>query len=111
APAGWAGAHPPGRGRAGGTGGHARSPPGARIPRRRGRPRGGGPSPRGAGEAAAARAVEEEGRPTVDLLLTDVIMPGLSGREVPRRMRERQPNARVLYMSGYTDDVLATHAP
>ena len=62
-----------------------------------------------AGDAASALRLVEEERPTVDLLLTDVIMPGLSGREIARRMRERQPNVRVLYMSGYTDDVLATH--
>jgi PAS domain S-box-containing protein len=41
-----------------------------------------------------------------DLLLTDVVMPGLSGPELSARLRERATGLTVLYMSGYTDDVL-----
>jgi DNA-binding response OmpR family regulator len=40
----------------------------------------------------------------LDLVLTDVIMPGLSGRELADRLRVSQPRARVLFMSGYTAD-------
>ena len=40
---------------------------------------------------------------TVDLLLTDMVMPGSSGRELARRVLERHPGIRVLYMSGYSD--------
>jgi CheY-like chemotaxis protein len=40
----------------------------------------------------------------VDLLLTDVIMPGMSGPELVRLVRARWPEVRVLYMSGYADD-------
>ena len=58
--------------------------------------------------AAALRLVDAE-RPRVDLLLTDVIMPGLSGRDVAREMRARYPDVRVVYMSGYTDDILSRH--
>jgi len=36
-----------------------------------------------------------------------VMMPGLSGRELARRVTERSPKTRVLYMSGYTDNVIA----
>ena len=42
----------------------------------------------------------------VDLLLTDVVMPGLSGQELARLARERWPDIRVIYMSGYSDDEL-----
>ncbi len=43
----------------------------------------------------------------IDLLLTDVVMPGVTGREVAERMSEARPDIRVLYMSGYPDSLIA----
>ena len=41
-----------------------------------------------------------------DLLITDVVMPGVNGWELGRRLRQRWPSLRVLYISGYTEDVV-----
>ena len=45
----------------------------------------------------------------IHLLLTDVIMPNLNGRDLARRLRAIRPQIRHMYMSGYTADVLAPH--
>jgi two-component system cell cycle sensor histidine kinase/response regulator CckA len=43
---------------------------------------------------------------TIDLMLTDVIMPGMTGRELAARLTPIRPEAKVLYMSGYSRDVI-----
>jgi two-component system, cell cycle sensor histidine kinase and response regulator CckA len=54
------------------------------------------------GEEALRVCEHLEGR--FDLLLTDVIMPGMSGRELAERLTAIQPHVRVVYMSGYSGD-------
>jgi PAS domain S-box-containing protein len=56
-------------------------------------------------ERAEVLAREHNGN--IDLLLTDVVMPGTSGRELARRLTAGAPKLRVLFMSGYTDNVIA----
>jgi CheY-like chemotaxis protein len=51
----------------------------------------------------------EQHRGSIDLLVTDVIMPQMSGRELAQRLKLQQPSLKVLYISGYTDDMLAHH--
>jgi two-component system cell cycle sensor histidine kinase/response regulator CckA len=58
------------------------------------------------GEAALAAAESL----TIDLLVTDVIMPGMSGGELAKRLEERQPGVRVLFVSGYAGEALARQA-
>jgi two-component system cell cycle sensor histidine kinase/response regulator CckA len=43
----------------------------------------------------------------IQLLLTDVIMPKMSGRELAQRLTAKSPELKVVYMSGYTDDIIA----
>ncbi len=53
------------------------------------------------GEALRLAATESG---PIHLLLTDVMMPGIGGKELVRRLREKRPETRVILMSGYTDD-------
>jgi PAS domain S-box-containing protein len=51
----------------------------------------------------------EKGEDAIDLLLTDVVMPGMSGKELHERLKEKQPDLKALFMSGYTEDIIAHH--
>jgi two-component system, cell cycle sensor histidine kinase and response regulator CckA len=46
---------------------------------------------------------------TFDLVITDVIMPGLSGKDLREKLLAIRPDIKVLFMSGYTADVIARH--
>lgn len=56
------------------------------------------------GEDALELAATHQG--PIDLLITDVMMSGMNGRELGERMAEARPGLRVLYMSGYTADLI-----
>jgi PAS domain S-box-containing protein len=58
-------------------------------------------------EAALDIATRYSG--TIHLLLTDVVMPGLNGRELASRLATLRPDARVIFMSGYTGDAVTRH--
>ena len=45
----------------------------------------------------------------IDLLLTDVVMPNVNGRELYDQLLEIRPDLKVLFMSGYTEDIIAHH--
>lgn len=59
------------------------------------------------GAEALAHAADHGGK--IDLLLTDVVMPGMNGRELVERFRRRWPLVHVLYMSGYTGDAVVRY--
>jgi signal transduction histidine kinase/ActR/RegA family two-component response regulator len=61
--------------------------------------------------ASGAEAVERERHTAepIHLLLTDVVMPGLDGREAAERILAKRPGTRVLYVSGYTRDAINRH--
>jgi PAS domain S-box-containing protein len=59
-----------------------------------------------AGNGIEALEVASRFEGGIDLLVTDVIMPGMAGGELVRRMAEVRPATKVLYVSGYTDDAL-----
>jgi two-component system cell cycle sensor histidine kinase/response regulator CckA len=60
----------------------------------------------GAADAAEARAVFLE-NPSIDVILTDVVMPGESGPECVRSLQVDHPDLRAVYMSGYAEDAIA----
>ena len=62
-----------------------------------------------ASDAEVALRVARGAPTTIDLLLTDVVMPGLSGGQLAEILTEERPGLRVLFMSGYTDDALGPH--
>ncbi len=56
-----------------------------------------------------ALEIVEQYRHTIDLLLTDIIMPEMNGRVLAQKVVSLRPNIKVLFMSGYTGDILAHH--
>ena len=61
----------------------------------------------GSGDEAISLAVEYKER--IDLLLTDVVMPGMNGAELARQLVLHRPEMKVLFTSGYTDDAITRH--
>ncbi len=60
-------------------------------------------------DGESALRIVEDRRERLHLLLTDVVMPKMGGRELARRLISRHPDVKVLYMSGYPDDALGEH--
>ncbi len=52
--------------------------------------------------------IEEKGL-KFDLVITDVVMPNMSGKELANRLQRNQPDLKILYMSGYTDNAIVHH--
>lgn len=62
-----------------------------------------------AGHGSEALSLFEQHQGLVDLLVTDVVMPQISGRELAEQLKAFQPQLKVLFMSGYTDDSIVRH--
>jgi two-component system, cell cycle sensor histidine kinase and response regulator CckA len=52
----------------------------------------------------------EQFRGKIDLVLTDVVMPGMNGREMARKLTERHAGLKIMFMSGYTDNPVLREA-
>ena len=59
--------------------------------------------------SGGAAALETYGGEPIDLLVTDVVMPSMSGREVADRLSARRPGLRVMFMSGHADATIVKH--
>jgi CheY-like chemotaxis protein len=62
-----------------------------------------------AADGPEALSVAEQHASAIHILVTDVVMPGMSGRDVGRQLAARRPDMRVLYLSGYADDSIVHH--
>ena len=58
--------------------------------------------------AEATRRCDEHSGP-IDLLMTDVVLPGMGGRELAQKLTALHPEMKILFMSGYTDDAVVRH--
>jgi CheY-like chemotaxis protein len=57
-------------------------------------------------DGAEAQQIAQQNGHFLHLMLTDVVMPGISGLELARRLAPLRPKMKVLFMSGYTDDAI-----
>ena len=64
---------------------------------------------RGAANGGEALLMVEEGGLRPDLLMTDVVMPGMSGKTLTERLLRIKPDLKILYMSGYADHAIIAH--
>lgn len=62
-----------------------------------------------ANSATEAIAMAQAHTGSIDLLLTDVMMPEMNGRDLSHALRSSNPGLRTVFMSGYTADLIATH--
>ncbi|TWC07419.1 PAS domain S-box-containing protein [Bradyrhizobium macuxiense] len=62
-----------------------------------------------AGSAQAALTILLQDQPHIDLVLTDVVMPGMNGRELGKRAAEMRPGLKILYMTGYSQNAVIHH--
>jgi CheY-like chemotaxis protein len=62
-----------------------------------------------AGDPRAALTIGLDSETRFDLLLTDVVMPEMTGRELANGIAERRSDLRVLYTSGYAEDAIVEH--
>ena len=60
-------------------------------------------------DGVAALVLCQRHLPIIDIVVTDVVMPNLSGADMVQRLKAVRPHLKVLYMSGYTDSAVVRH--
>jgi CheY-like chemotaxis protein len=60
-------------------------------------------------DGAEALAVSQAHAGLIDLMITDVVMPGMNGKQLAEELRSSRPGMRVLFISGYPEDAIAHH--
>jgi two-component system, cell cycle sensor histidine kinase and response regulator CckA len=58
----------------------------------------------------AIEMLEKSGQP-VDIVVSDVVMPEMDGPTLARELRSRNPNVKIIFVSGYAEDVFQKHLP
>jgi YesN/AraC family two-component response regulator len=60
-------------------------------------------------ENGAEAMKASKGENKINLMITDVVMPGISGPDLVKKITAQHPNMKVLFISGYTDDAIVNH--
>jgi len=56
-----------------------------------------------------AMEVSKKYKSPIDLMITDIVMPGMGGKKLVQKIKKHRPQLKILYISGYTDEIISQH--